>query len=127
MIPDRTFGRLLLASGAVTFLWLAALFGGWLVSFAVLTVIGINFLVGMNFLVWPIIFPMFSALPIFILLSMLIPLFPGSYLDVFKNKSFIVVVLVLILLSLLIMFATCPLDIGGTFLTQGLNAFGPSY
>ena len=127
MKTDRAFGKLLLISGSMTFLWLAGLFGGWMISFAVMNVFSINFLVGMNYLVWPIVFPLFSVLPIFILLSILIPLFPGGYLNVFKNKTFLVVVTTLMLLSLLIMFVTCPLDIGGTLLTQGLNAFGPSY
>ncbi len=111
------------ASGAL--LISGALFIAWFLAFAVMGLIGHSLLVGMNYLVWPIIFPIMAFPVFFLLLLPLVPLFKRPYRDLLAMPRFhFAGLLPIFLLALAIMLASCPLDIGGTLLTRGLGAFG---
>jgi magnesium-transporting ATPase (P-type) len=122
---SRSFGALIAAAGYGTAIIVVWLFAGWFMSFVIMRFVGTYLLVGMCFLAWPVVFPIFAAPPSFLALACTIPLFPGHYRGVLGNRRFILFVfLPLVLASLLIMLATCPLDIGGSFLSRGWKAFG---
>lgn len=114
---------LVAASGAG--LVAGVLFGGWFVSFALMGLAGHSLLVGMNYLVWPIIFPMMAFPTVFLLLIPIARLFRRPYRQLLSLPKFhLGVLLPTALLALALMLATCPLDSGGTFLTRGWGAFG---
>lgn len=114
---------LVAATGAL--LVTAVMFGGWFASFALMEVIGHSLLVGMNYLVWPIIFPMMAFPVVFLFLIPVIRLFRPPYRQLLSQPKFhLGALLPIALLALALMLATCPLDIDGTFLTRGWEAFG---
>jgi len=114
-----------LAAAAGALLVAGVLFGGWFASFALMGLVGHSLLVGMNYLVWPIIFPLMAFPVVFLLLMPIVRLLRRPYRGLLSQPGFYLgVLLPITLLALALMLATCPLDSGGTFLTRGWGAFG---
>lgn len=119
-------GHLLLSAATCAILTSVAQFGIWFIGFIIMTrVIGKALLVGMNYLAWPIYFPLLSLLVVFPVMLIIIPLFRQPFPDILSHPAFLFGLLIpTIIISIAIMFATCPLENGGTLLTSGWDAFG---
>jgi hypothetical protein len=119
-------GHLLLSAATCAILTSVAQFGIWFIGFIIMTrVIGKALLVGMNYLAWPIVFPLLSLLVVFPVMLIIIPLFRQPFPDILSHPAFLFGMLIpTIIISIAIMFATCPLENGGTLLTTGWDAFG---
>ena len=119
-------GHLLLSAATCAILVSVAQFGVWFISFIIMTrVIGKALLVGMNYLAWPVAFPLLSLLVIFPVMLIIIPLFQKPFPDILSHPAFLFGILVpTMVISIAIMFATCPLENGATLLTAGWDAFG---
>lgn len=119
-------GHLLLSAATCAILTSVAQFGIWFIGFIIMTrVIGKALLVGMNYLAWPIVFPLLSLLVVFPVMLIIIPLFRQPFPDILSHPVFLFGLLIpTIIISIAIMFATCPLENGGTLLTTGWDAFG---
>jgi hypothetical protein len=119
-------GHLLLSAATCAILTSVAQFGIWFISFIIMTrVIGKALLVGMNYLAWPIAFPLLSLLVVFPVMLIIIPLFRQPFPDILSHPGFLFGILIpTMMISIAIMFATCPLENGGTLLTTGWDAFG---
>lgn len=117
-------GKLAAGAFAGTLQVAAGLFIGWFVAFALMGVIGHSLLVGMYYLAWPIVFPIVATPAVFALLFVLLWQRPdGGPRTLVQRRFQLRVMLPLVLLGVLVMLATCPLDIGGTLLTRGREAF----
>lgn len=119
-------GHLLLSAATCAVLVSVAQFVLWFVGFIIMTrLIGKALLVGMNFLAWPIVFPLLSLLVIFPVMLIIIPLFRKPFPDILSYSVFLFGILIpTTVISIAIMFATCPLENGETLLTSGWDAFG---
>lgn len=118
-------GHLLLSAATGALLAGAAQFGGWFVAFIIMRLIGKSLMVGMYYLAWPIVFPLLSMPTIFLLMLIVIPLFRQPYPEILAQRSFLFGILIpTVIISMALMFATCPLENGGTLLTTGRDAFG---
>ena len=82
-------------------------------------------LVGMNYLAWPIVFPIMAALPLWALMFALAPL-AGRMgpLGVRSRRFMLTVLLPVALLTLGVMLVTAPLDTSGTWWSEGAAGFG---
>jgi hypothetical protein len=120
----KKFADLLLSALTGAILICAALFVGWFIGFILMDFIGKTLLVGMNYLAWPIVFPLFSLPVIFLLMLMIIPMFQQPYPEILAHKSFLFgVLLPIFVVTMGLMFATCPLEQGGTLLSLGRDGF----
>jgi hypothetical protein len=119
-------GHLVLSAASCAFLVSVAQFGAWFVSFIIMTrLIGKALLVGMNYLAWPIVFPLLSLLVVFPVMLIVIPLFRKPFPDILSHPAFLFGILIpTMMISIAIMFAICPLENGATLLTSGWDAFG---
>ncbi|NIR94927.1 MAG: hypothetical protein GWO08_15055, partial [Gammaproteobacteria bacterium] len=91
----------------------AALFVGWFIGFIIMGAIGKSLLVGMNYLAWPIVFPLFSLPVIFLLMLIIIPIFKQPYPEILGYNRFLFGVLMpIFIIAMVLMFATCPLEQG---------------
>ena len=121
----NSFWHLALSAVTGAILVAGSLFGGWFLSFIIMRFVGKSLLVGMNYLAWPIVFPIMVFPVAFLLFFFTIPLYRHPYRNILENRWFLFGELLPILfIALALMFATCPLDIGGTLLTRGWEAFG---
>lgn len=121
----KIFSHLLLAAFTAALLICAALFVGWLIAFVIMGIIGKSLLVGMYYLAWPIVFPLFALPAVFLLLLGLIPLFKQPFPEILGHGPFLFgILLPMFLIAMALMLATCPLDAGGTLLSRGGQAFG---
>ena len=117
-------GQLALSALTGAVIVCAALFGGWFFAFIIMRFVGTSMLVGMNYLAWPIAFPLFSFPVIFLLLLVVIPFFRQPYPEILAHKGFLfAVMLPVFLVAMALMLATCPLETGGTLLTDGWKGF----
>lgn len=124
--PHRRTSRLLQATSLATFSVLVGLFGGWFLAFFLMGWIVKSLPVGMNYLAWPIVFPLLAAPFIFVTLGFVIHAWPGEYMATLSLRRFQLMVIVPVAsLALILMLATCPLDTGGTFMSRGWEAFIP--
>jgi hypothetical protein len=113
-----------IAAATSAILVAGSLFGGWFITFIIMRLIGKSLLVGMNYLTWPIVFPLMAFPAIFLLMLFIIPCFRHPYRDILTHRGFVFgVLLPMLLVAILTMLATCPLDNGGTLLTRGWDAF----
>ena len=120
----KSFWKLPAAAAIASAGLCAAQFGLWMAFFAVTSLFGVYLLTGMYFLVWPIIFPIYTFPAVFLVFMLIIPIFRQPYLSVLADYRFWTAVAVPILLvAFMIMVATCPLEIGGNFWTRGFEAF----
>lgn len=119
-------GHLLLSAATCAILISVVQFGAWFISFIIMTrVIGKALLVGMNYLAWPIVFPLLSWLVVFPLMLIIIPWFRQPFPEILSHRVFLFGILIpAMLVATAMMFATCPLENGGTLLTTGWAAFG---
>lgn len=121
----RSYGQLLLAAFTAALLVCAALFVGWFMAFVMMGAIGKSLLVGMYYLAWPIAFPLLAMPVVFLLMLGLIPLFQEPYPKILGHAPFLFgILLPVFLIAMMVMLATCPLDVGGTLLSRGGDAFG---
>ena len=118
--------HLLLSATTCAILVSVVQFGVWFISFIIMDrLIGKALLVGMNYLAWPVVFPLLSMMVIFPVMLMIIPLFRKPFPDILSYRTFLFGVLIpTMMISSAIMFATCPLENGETLLTSGWDAFG---
>ncbi len=120
----KNFGHLLLSALTGAIIICAALFVGWFIGFIIMGAIGKSLLVGMNYLAWPIVFPLFSLPVIFLLMLIIIPIFKQPYPEILGYNRFLFGVLMpIFIIAMVLMFATCPLEQGGTLLTLGWEGF----
>ena len=122
--PRRTkFSELLpaaVATQCVIWFW----FGGWFIAFGVMGAFDIGLLVGMNYLVWPIVFPLIGGLCVFFLFLATLPLYRCPPFQAFRIPLFwMAELLPLAAGGLLVMLLSCPLDVGGTWWSEGAAAF----
>ena len=119
-------GHLLLSAATCAIMTSVIQFGIWFISFIIMTrIIGKTLLVGMNYLAWPIVFPLLSLPVTFSLMLVIIPLFQQPYPEILSHSAFLFGILIpTIIVSIAVMFLTCPLENGGTLLTTGWAAFG---
>ncbi len=83
-----------------------------------------SLLVGMNYLAWPIVFPLFSLPVIFLLMLIIIPVFKQPYPEILSHNRFLFgALLPIFIIAMGLMFATCPLEQGGTLLSVGWDGF----
>lgn len=122
----KKLGHLLLSAATCAILTSVAQFAVWFISFIIMTkIIGKALLVGMNYLAWPIAFPLLSLLVVFPILLIVIPFFRQPYPEILSHPAFLFGILIpIMIISIAVMFATCPLENGGTLLTTGRDAFG---
>lgn len=121
----NTFGHLLLAGLTAALILCAALFVGWFIAFIVMDAIGRTLLVGMYYLAWPIVFPLFAFPALFLLLLAVLPFFKQPYPEILGHGPFLFGLLVpVFVVAMALMLATCPLDAGGTLVSRGWEAFG---
>lgn len=122
----KNLGHLLLSAATGAVLVGVAQFSVWFIAFIIMTrIIGKTLLVGMNYLAWPVVFPLLSMLVIFPLLMIIMPFFRQPYPEILAYPAFLFGILVpTIIISTAVMFAICPLENGGTLLTTGWDAFG---
>ena len=122
----KNLGHLLLSAATCAILTSVAQFGIWFISFIIMTkIIGKALMVGMNYLAWPIAFPLLSFPIIFLIMLIIIPFFRQPYPGILAHSAFLYgILLPTIIISTAVMFATCPLENGGTLLTTGRDAFG---
>lgn len=118
--------HLLLSAATCALLVSVAQFGTWFISFIIMTrLVGKALLVGMNYLAWPVVFPLLSILAVFPFMLVIIPLFRKPFPDILSHRAFLFGILIpTMVISIAIMFATCPLENGRTLLTSGWDAFG---
>jgi hypothetical protein len=119
-------GHLLLSAATCAILVSVAQFGTWFISFIIMDrLIGKALLVGMNYLAWPVVFPLLSLLVVFPFMLIIMPLFKKPFPDILSHPGFLFGILIpVMLVATAVMFATCPLENGGTLLTTGWDAFG---
>ena len=119
-------GQLLLSAATCAALVSVAQFGIWFISFIIMDrLVGRALLVGMNYLAWPIAFPLLSLPVVFPVMLIVIPRFRKPFPEILSHPLFLFGILVpVMMVSTAIMFATCPLENGETLLTSGWNAFG---
>lgn len=116
---------LLLAALRGTLQLCAGLFGGWLVFFALADAVDMAPLVGMNYLAWPIAFPLLAALPLAVLVALLLRIGGPPYRARLRDPRFRWGVLLPVgLLTFAVMLLTCPLETGGTLLDRLLGTSG---
>jgi hypothetical protein len=122
----KMLGHLLLSAATCAILVSVVQFGVWFISFIIMDrLIGKALLVGMNYLAWPVVFPLLSMMVIFPVMLFIIPLFRKPFPDILSYRIFLFGVLIpTMMISSAIMFATCPLENGQTLLTSGWDAFG---
>jgi len=122
----KTLGHLLLSAATCAILTSVAQFGVWFISFVIMTkIIGKTLLVGMNYLAWPIAFPLLSLLVVFPIMLFVIPFFRQPFPEILSHPAFLFGILIpTMIISIAVMFATCPLENGGTLLTTRREAFG---
>jgi hypothetical protein len=117
-------GHLILSALTSAILVCTGLFGGWLIIFIIMNAAGKALLVGMNYLAWPIAFPLLSFPVIFLLMLIIIPMFRQPYPEILSNKGFLFGILIPTFISaMVLMLVTCPLENGGTVLTTGWDGF----
>lgn len=115
-------GKLLLATLLATLTVLAGLFGGWMLFFALLSRSDWAPQVGMYYLAWPIVFPLFAALPLAVVLAIALGVTGPPYLESLRRPRFTWGVLLPIgAVAFAIMLLTCPLESGGTLLDTVLG------
>ncbi len=115
-------GNLLLAILLGTVTVCAGLFGGWLVTFAVLSRLELAPRVGMYYLAWPIAYPLLAALPVAVVLALALVRAGPPYTQALSRPGFIWGVLLPIgVVAFAIMLLTCPLETGGTLLDRFLG------
>ncbi len=115
-------GALLLATMRGTLTVCAGLFGGWMVFFAVGSRFDFAPPVGMNYLAWPIVFPLAAALPIALLLALLLSRAGPPYAAVLQRPRFRWAVLLPVwLVAFAAMLLSVPLETGGTLLAHLLG------
>lgn len=117
---------LLLSAATCAVLVSAAQFVAWFAGFIIMTrLAGKALLVGMNYLAWPIAFPLLSLLVVFPIMLFVIPFFRQPFPEILSHAAFLFGILIpTMIISIAVMFATCPLENGGTLLTTGREAFG---
>lgn len=117
---------LLLSAATCAVLVSAAQFVAWFAGFIIMTrLAGKALLVGMNYLAWPIVFPLLSLLVVFPIMLIIIPWFRQPFPDLLSHPAFLLAILLpTTVIAIAAMFATCPLETGGTLLTTGWDAFG---
>jgi len=97
----------------------AGLFGGWLLFFALFSRLDLVPPVGMYYLAWPIVFPLFAALPVAVLLTLLLVRAGPPYIQALRRPAFTWGVLLPVgAIAFVIMLLTCPLETGGTLLDR---------
>lgn len=116
----KHLGNLFLSAATGAVLICTGLFGGWFISFILMDAVGMALLVGMNYLAWPIVFPLFSFPVVFLLLVIVIPVFKKPYPEILSHKGFLFgVLLPIFIIAIGLMLVTCPLETGGNLLTRG--------
>jgi hypothetical protein len=117
--------ELLLATARGTLQLCAGLFGGWLLFFAVGSRLDFAPPVGMNYLAWPIAFPLLAALPLAAMVALLLRVAGPPYQAALRRPRFRWGVLLPVgLIAFAVMLLTCPLETGGTLLDRLLGATG---
>ncbi len=120
----KNIGQLLLSALTGAIIICAALFVGWFIAFILMGVIGKSLLVGMNYLAWPIAFPLLSFPFIFLLMLIIIPMFRQPFPEILGYNRFLFGILIpTFIIAMTLMLATCPLENGGTLLTTGWDGF----
>ena len=115
-------GELLDATLRGTLQLCAGLFVGWLLFFALTARLDLAPPVGMNYLAWPIAFPLLAALPLAALLALLLRITGPPYGAALSQPRFRWGVLLPVgLLAFAAMLLTCPLETGGTLLERLLS------
>ena len=120
----KKFSHLLLSALTGTVIICVALFVGWFIAFIIMDAIGKSLLVGMNYLAWPIAFPLLSFPIIFVLFLVIMPMFKKPYPEILGHNRFLFGILIpVFIFSMVLMLATCPLENGGTLLSTGWDGF----
>ncbi len=122
----KKLGHLLLSAATCAILTSVVQFGVWFITFIIMDrLIGKALLVGMNYLAWPVVYPLLSLLVVFPVMLIIIPLFGKPFPDILSYRTFLFGILIpTMMISSAIMFATCTLETGKTLLTSGWDAFG---